>query len=221
MAAAGVPVLPGSTRTPSPTPTSRSWSRRRQAAAAAGCGRSATAGRPARRWPAPRRGRHRLRRPDRLLRALLEAGQHVEVQVLADGTARCGSLGERECSLQRRHQKVIEEAPSPASTTASGRDLRRGRPRPRLPPIGYRGAGTVEFLADPAGEFWFLEMNTRLQVEHPVTECRLRRRPRRPAARRRPGLALPPRAAGSAGHAIEARLYAEDPRDDWRPQTGR
>ncbi|GAA0577715.1 biotin carboxylase N-terminal domain-containing protein [Paractinoplanes ferrugineus] len=152
----------------------------------------------------------------------LEYGHHVEVQVMADEHGTIWALGERECSLQRRHQKVIEEAPSPLVDRLGG-DLRRrllGAGRTAAAAVGYRGAGTVEFLADERGDFWFLEMNTRLQVEHPVTECvtgvdlvglQLDVANGRPLSGPEPAV---------TGHAIEARLYAEDPADDWRPQTG-
>ncbi|MEV6850251.1 biotin carboxylase N-terminal domain-containing protein [Actinoplanes sp. NPDC051411] len=152
----------------------------------------------------------------------LEDGHHVEVQVMADAHGTVWALGERECSLQRRHQKVIEEAPSPLVDRLGG-DL-RGRllaaGRDAASAVGYRGAGTVEFLADDKGGFWFLEMNTRLQVEHPVTEA--------VTGTDLVGLQLDV-ASGApltgpeptmTGHAIEARLYAEAPLDDWRPQTG-
>ncbi|GIM93175.1 acetyl/propionyl-CoA carboxylase subunit alpha [Paractinoplanes toevensis] len=152
----------------------------------------------------------------------LEAGHHVEVQVMADQHGRIWALGERECSLQRRHQKVIEEAPSPLVERLGG-DLRKrllAAGRAAAAAVGYRGAGTVEFLADSSGEFWFLEMNTRLQVEHPVTECvtgvdvvglQIDVANGRPLTGPEPGM---------TGYAIEARLYAEDPAADWRPQTG-
>ncbi|MFI5896850.1 biotin carboxylase N-terminal domain-containing protein [Actinoplanes sp. NPDC051513] len=152
----------------------------------------------------------------------LENGHHVEVQIMADEHGTIWALGERECSLQRRHQKVIEEAPSPLVERIGGdlraRLLKAGRDAAAA--VGYRGAGTVEFLADESGDFWFLEMNTRLQVEHPVTECvtgvDLVGLQLDVAAGRR--LSGPEPAVN--GYAVEARLYAEDPAADWRPQTG-
>jgi propionyl-CoA carboxylase alpha chain len=152
----------------------------------------------------------------------LERGHHVEVQIMADHHGTIWALGERECSLQRRHQKVIEEAPSPLVDRIGGdlraRLLQAGRDAAAA--VGYRGAGTVEFLADESGDFWFLEMNTRLQVEHPVTECvtgvDLVGLQIEVASGRK--LSGPPPAV--VGYAIEARLYAEDPSADWRPQTG-
>jgi len=152
----------------------------------------------------------------------LENGHHVEVQILADAYGVIWALGERECSLQRRHQKVIEEAPSPLVERLGGdlraRLLKAGRDAAAA--VGYRGAGTVEFLADERGGFWFLEMNTRLQVEHPVTECvtgvdlvglQVDVADGKPLSGPEPAM---------TGHAIEARLYAEDPAADWLPQTG-
>ncbi len=152
----------------------------------------------------------------------LDSGHHVEVQILADAHGTVWALGERECSLQRRHQKVIEEAPSPLVDRVGG-DLRErllAAGRAAAAAVGYRGAGTVELLADDRGDFWFLEMNTRLQVEHPVTECvtgtdlvglQLDIAADRPLTGPEPAM---------TGHAVEARLYAESPADDWRPQTG-
>jgi len=156
------------------------------------------------------------------LEKLVERPRHVEIQILADEHGKVVSLGERECSLQRRHQKVVEEAPSPAVD----RDLRRrmGEVAIRVAgAVGYTNAGTVEFLLDPKGNFFFLEMNTRLQVEHPVTELvtgvDLVRAQIAIAEGEPLGSELEniePR-----GHAIEVRLYAEDPYRDFAPSPGR
>jgi len=155
----------------------------------------------------------------------LAAGHHVEVQIMADAHGTVWAVGERECSIQRRHQKIVEEAPSPLVERTPGMRAKLfTAARLAAEAIGYTGAGTVEFMASSdgpdSGSFYFLEMNTRLQVEHPVTEettgldlvelqllvadgGRLDAEP--PAAR---------------GHSIEARLYAEDPAKDWQPQAG-
>jgi propionyl-CoA carboxylase alpha chain len=156
------------------------------------------------------------------LERFVPRARHVEIQILGDDHGGLVHLGERECSIQRRHQKIIEEAPSPFLTperrSAMGEAaLRLGRA------IGYQSAGTVEFLVDDeTGEFWFLEVNTRLQVEHPVTEAvtgidlvraQLRIATGRP-------LDLTQDDVSVTGHAVEARLYAEDASAGFLPATG-
>ncbi len=147
--------------------------------------------------------------------------RHVEIQIFGDGHGNVVHLFERECSIQRRHQKIIEESPSPAVDDA----LRLAMGEAAVAAgaaVEYLGAGTVEFLLTPEGEFFFLETNTRLQVEHPVTEMVTGLDLVRLQLLVAEGHPLPPEAheATISGHAIEARLYAEDARNDYLPQTG-
>lgn len=162
------------------------------------------------------------------LEKYLEGPRHIEVQVLCDVHGRGAAVGERECSVQRRHQKIIEESPSPAAFFEGEAGSER---RARLladalhivQKVGYVGAGTVEFVADATGALYFLEVNARLQVEHPVTEmvtgldlveAQLRIATGEPLSEAVVG-------ARSTGHAVEARVYAEDPAKGFVPQPGR
>jgi acetyl-CoA/propionyl-CoA carboxylase biotin carboxyl carrier protein len=160
-----------------------------------------------------------------ILERFVEGPRHVEVQVLFDGAGSGIHLGERDCSIQRRHQKVLEETPSPAVNPATRRRLTDYALR-LAGAVGYRSAGTCEFLLTNRREVFFLEMNTRLQVEHPVTELvtgldlveeQLRIAEDRPLAARQRDVDA---ALATGGHAIEVRLYAEDADADFLPSTG-
>ena len=151
----------------------------------------------------------------------LATGRHIEVQVMADTHGTVWAVGERECSIQRRHQKVVEEAPSPLVERVDGmrKELFHAA-RAAASAVDYTGAGTVEFIADEAGRFFFLEMNTRLQVEHPVTECTTGLDLVALQLHVAQGGRLDPEPPPSTGHSIEVRLYAEDPAAGWQPQSG-
>jgi 3-methylcrotonyl-CoA carboxylase alpha subunit len=156
-----------------------------------------------------------------LIEKYLLQPRHIEIQVFADGQGNCVHLFERDCSLQRRHQKVVEEAPGPGMEPARREQMGKAAVA-AAQAIGYTGAGTVEFIVSADDEFYFMEMNTRLQVEHPVTECITGQDLVQWQLQVASGELLPlaQDALGINGHSIEVRIYAEDPERDFLPATG-
>ena len=155
-----------------------------------------------------------------LVEKYIEGARHVEVQIFGDHHGNAIHLFERDCSIQRRHQKIIEESPSPAVTP----EIRRRMTDAAVAlarKIGYTNAGTVEFLLAPSGDFYFIEVNTRIQVEHPVTEMVTGLDLVRLQIEIAQGAKLPAALPEQTGHAIEARLYAEDPANEFLPSTGK
>ena len=156
-----------------------------------------------------------------LLERYVTNPRHVEFQVFADTHGNAVHLFERDCSVQRRHQKVLEEAPAPGMTTELRNEMGDAAVA-AAKAVGYVGAGTVEFILEPSGEFFFMEMNTRLQVEHPVTEMVTRQDLVEWQLKIASGQTLPleQKDLSLHGHSIEARIYAENPRNGFLPGSG-
>jgi acetyl-CoA carboxylase biotin carboxylase subunit len=231
MQAAGVPVIPGSEEEVTSLDEAREWAATigyplRVKAAAGGGGRGMRVVHSpddlAEAWQMARLEARNAFADDALyLERSIERARHIEIQVLGDGSGGVVHLGERECSIQRRHQKLLEESPSPAVDD----DLRRRLGEAAVAgarSINYRGAGTVEFLVDKSGEFYFLEMNTRIQVEHPVTEAvcgldliaeQLRIAAGEPLGYEQSDIKI-------TGHALECRINAENPETNFTPSAG-
>ena len=155
------------------------------------------------------------------LEKVVSPARHVEIQVLCDTHGNVLTLGERECSIQRRHQKLVEESPSPALSEETRAEMEESVAR-ACAAVGYRGAGTFEFLLGPEGEPYFIEVNCRLQVEHPVSELVTghRHRPGADPHRRRGAARRWSVARRRSGHAIEVRINAEDPSRGFAPAPG-
>ena len=160
--------------------------------------------------------------PDIYLERYFDRPRHVEVQILGDGKGNVVALGERECSIQRKHQKLIEESPSPAVDAALRAAMEEAAIR-GAEAVDYRSAGTIEFLLDQEGHFYFMEMNTRIQVEHPVTEMVTGLDLIKEQILVAAGEPLSHAASNHtiSGHAIECRINAEDPDNNFRPSPGR
>lgn len=154
------------------------------------------------------------------LEKLIEEPRHIEIQIAGDATGQACHLSERDCSIQRRHQKLVEEAPSPFMTPKLRRSMGQAATK-AAKFIGYEGVGTVEFLVDKHGKFYFMEMNTRIQVEHPVTEEVTHLDLVKEQIKLAAGEPVSGRHYAPDGHAIECRINAEDPVKDFRPCPGK